>query len=63
MKRLFAASVIAAAALAVAAPAHADLGGYCDGKVDVACREHPCVEDYPCEITFCLVWTGSHCGL
>ncbi len=63
MKRLLAVAAVAAAAVAVTTPARADLGGYCDGKVDVACREQPCVPDYPCTITICLVWTSGHCGL
>jgi hypothetical protein len=60
--------LIAAAALAigVAVPAHAAptaLGGQCDGKVDVACQEHPCSPDFPCDIVICLVWVAPRCVL
>jgi hypothetical protein len=57
----------AALVLGIALPAHAAptaLGGQCDGKVDVACQEHPCAPDQPpCEIEICLIWVGSKCGV
>jgi hypothetical protein len=62
MKRLVAlAAVAGAVALPFAAPASAGPLGYCDGKVDVVCREYPCQPDVPCTIEFCLVWSGNRC--
>lgn len=61
MGRLLAAAALGVAALGAAAPASAGPGGYCDGKVDVVCREHPCEPTTPCTIEFCGVWYGGRC--
>ena len=61
MRRLLVAGALAAAALGSAVPASAGPGGYCDGKVDVMCREYPCQPDQPCTIEFCGVWYGGRC--
>lgn len=36
-------------------------GGYCDGDVDVVCREYPCQPDMPCTIQFCGIWLNGDC--
>jgi hypothetical protein len=60
--RLLAVAAVALALGTLAAPAQAGgLGGQCDGKVDVACHPQSCTPDIPCEITICLVWTGTSC--
>ena len=63
MSRLLAATVLAAAALGAtpAAAAPPTPGGYCEGKVDLVCREYPCVPDLPCTIEICLVWLDGAC--
>ena len=65
MIRRLVAAAAAVAAAALAPTAYADPvplpGGYCDGKVDVLCREHPCQPDLPCTIEFCAVWYGGRC--
>lgn len=64
MKRALAATLLAAAALATpAAAAPPTPGGYCEGKVDLVCRESACAPDYPCTIEICLVWLNGACGL
>lgn len=62
MKRLVVAAGLVAGLTVAATPASAAIvGGKCDGKVDVACQEHPCTPEYPCNIEICLVWYGSEC--
>ena len=61
MKRLVLAAALVAGLAAV--PASAAVGGECDGKVDVACREHGCVPDLPCNVEICVVWSGGRCVL
>lgn len=61
MKRVLAAAALGAAVLGAAAPVAATPGGYCDGKVDVMCREYGCQDDLPCWIEYCGVWYGGRC--
>ena len=63
MKRALAIAGVVAGLAVTAAPAQAALFGECDGKVDVLCQEHPCQPEWPCTIEYCLVWTGTDCGL
>lgn len=63
MKRLLLASAIGAVAL-VAPVSAAGPGGIlhtCEGKIDFACNETPCVPDYPCTVTPCAVWYSGRC--
>jgi hypothetical protein len=64
VKRGLAAALLAVAALS-ATPASAappTPGGYCEGKVDLTCREdNGCVPDLPCNIDICLVWYSNAC--
>lgn len=65
MKRFLLAGALAA--LTAVAPAQAgppDVGtpsGYCDGDLDVACRQYPCERESPCMVEICVVWTGRGC--
>ena len=68
MKRLLLVATLAVASAVAASPASAgpvpkpgDPGGYCDGDVDVVCREHACVPDLPCNIEFCGIWMNGAC--
>lgn len=62
MKRLLVAGALVAAAAGLSSPAAAAGPlGYCDGKVDVVCREYPCEPGAPCTIDYCLVWSGNKC--
>ena len=64
MKRLL---LVASLAAAFAGPAFAgppqvgDPGGYCDGDIDVVCREYPCQPDLPCSIEYCGIWRDGEC--
>ena len=67
MRRLLAATVLAAAALVPAAHAAppVSLGGQCDGIVDTMCRRYPCGEDeLDCGlIPPCFLWVAGYCLL
>ena len=65
MKRLVLAAAVAGAFLAGgAAPASAEPGGVCDGKIDVACTFWHCdPRDNPCTVSpICLVWLNNACA-
>lgn len=65
IRRLAAAALVAAAALAGPSPAQAgpDFGGACDGAVDYGCYDPPCGEDeLDCGMRVCFVWVaGAGC--
>jgi len=61
VRRLAIVAALVAGLASFAVPASAALGGECDGKVDVACREHGCVPDLPCNVEICVVWSGQEC--
>jgi hypothetical protein len=69
MPRILAAGILAAALVAgsagVASASIGNLGGQCDGLVDVACRDHVCQPDeLDCGLTPpCLVWLTGNCLL
>ncbi|HEX8001200.1 MAG TPA: hypothetical protein VF519_00730 [Mycobacteriales bacterium] len=61
MSRRLLAVLLAAAALAPAAPASAAVTPGCDDPVDVACNEAWCGPDYACTPVICLVFVRGRC--
>ena len=62
MKRALLVAALAGGVALTAVPSQAagPVGGTCGtAKIQVACQEHPCTPDYPCNIEICLVWVGG----